>query len=175
MASAPRFAAGQSLGQSDWMLISQTDIDVFGAATRDLEPLHNDPNWCAENSPYGVPIAYGFQTLSYLTHMMHVATDGMFSGAQDKEDFPLNSGFDRVRLITPVRVGDKIRGLFNVESVEQRKPGELRVVVEFEVQIKNSDRPAAVGQWVYIWVTGEGTASVGRSVQNDPNALEVSK
>ncbi|MEM7727980.1 MAG: MaoC/PaaZ C-terminal domain-containing protein [Pseudomonadota bacterium] len=157
------YRAGQELGASPWMRVRQADIDVFGSTTRDLEPLHNDPIWCDRNSPYDAPIAYGFQTLSYLTYFLHQATDGKFSGAHDTEDFPINCGFDRVRLITPVLSGSEIRGVFKIGGLEKRRPGELRLTLDFEVQIKGADKPAAVGQWVYLWVTGEGTKAVSRS------------
>lgn len=155
---------GETIGVSPWLRVTQADIDVFGAATRDLEPLHNDPAWCAENSPFGAPIAYGFQTIGLLTHMLHEATDAALSGGHHTTNFPINYGFNRLRLITPVTVGSEIRAHFKLVSKEERRPGELMFNIETTVEIRDNDSPALVGEWLYLWVTGEGRQAVSRSV-----------
>ena len=163
--TAPSFEPGDMLGRSPWLRVEQTDIDVFGAATKDLEPLHNDPAWCAENSPFGRPIAYGFQTLSLLTYLFYEATDGAFGGGRHTTNFPINYGFERVRLITPVTVGSEIRGAFRLLQSDERQPGELLLTIEATVEIRGLERPALVAEWLFIWVTGDGRQSVARSIR----------
>jgi acyl dehydratase len=150
---------GDQLGASDWLLIDQTRNDVFGAVTDDLEPLHNDPNWCARNSPFGATIAYGFLTLSLLTRFLHEVTDNRLAGAADKIGFPLNYGFDRVRFISPVRVGSRIRCRLTVEDVRPHAEGEmLRFAAVIEAE--GEDKPALTADWLTLWV--EDGAAGGR-------------
>ena len=157
---------GQTIGKSPWVKVNQVDIDIFGAVTRDLEPLHNDPKWCEENSPFGVPIAYGFQTLALLTHLFHKATGSVFSGGYGTNDFPINYGFNRVRLMAPVLAGSEVRGVFRLLSHEERRPGESMIRIETIVEIRGRDKPALVGEWLYLWVSGEGRSAVSRSVRD---------
>lgn len=153
---------GQEIGISDWTEITQHDIDQFGHATRDVEPLHMDPDWCLTNSPYGKPIAYGFQTLAFLTYFMHNATGDIFCGTEETQNFPLNYGFDKIRLLNPVSVNSFIRARFELMSVSEKRPGELLLKLMTTVEIKNQERPAMIAEWLVLWVTEEGHSSVTR-------------
>ena len=62
---------GAEVGVSPWLTVSQTMIDTFGHATLDPDPMHVDPDWAAANSPYRGTIAFGFLTISLLTHLLH--------------------------------------------------------------------------------------------------------
>lgn len=154
---------GDCLGRSPWLLVDQDMIDSFGTATRDVEPLHMDPEWCLDNSPYGKPIAYGFQTMSLLTHLFHTATGGLFSGGEATQDFPLNYGFNNLRLLSPVTVGSEIQGTFILSDMEQRNSGELLVTVAATISIKGKAKPALIADWLMMWVTDEGRQSVMRA------------
>ncbi len=92
---------GKQVGHSAWFTVDQTRIDVFGAVTDDLEPLHNDPAWCAKNSPYGKPISYGFLTLSLLPRFMAEITNHALTGANGRTGFPLNYGCARCTALIP--------------------------------------------------------------------------
>lgn len=155
---------GKSIGVSDWLTVRQVDIDTFGAVTRDIEPMHNDPIWCVENSPFGKPIAYGFQTISMLTALMHSATASLFSGEVGELNFPLNYGFNRLRLLSPVRVDDRIRARIGLIDFAEKKSGELLSTLDVVVEIEGGDRPALVAEWLVYWITGEGRSNVGRSL-----------
>lgn len=144
---------GQSLGQSEWLQITLEEITTFGAVTHDIEPMHTDPDWCAENSPYGVPIVYGFQTISLLTRMMHSATGTLFSGAGDAIGYPLNYGFNRLRLINPVKVNDRIRADIRLVDAAPTKPDQLRVTLDVTIEIEGGEKPALVAEWIVIWVS----------------------
>ena len=143
---------GDTLGASDWMRIDQAQIDAFGALTEDLEPLHNDPTWCMTNSPYRKPIAYGFLTLSLLTKFIHEATADAMRGHTSTKSYPLNYGFDRVRFVAPVVVGNRIRAHFTLGERKQRSDGDL-LRIEVKVEIEGQDRPALVADWLTMWVT----------------------
>jgi len=155
---------GDSMGESEWLQVTQEEITKFGVVTKDVEPLHTDVDWCKKNSPYKVPIAYGFQTISLLTWFMHDASGAMFSGDENSENFPLNYGFNKLRLITPVRVNSFLRAKFTLAHIEEKRPGELLITANVVVEIKGQERPALVGEWLLLWVTGVGTQQVARSL-----------
>jgi acyl dehydratase len=144
---------GQEIGHTAWLVIDQSRIDIFGEVTDDLEPLHNDPKWCAEHSPYGKPIAYGFLTLSLLTRFMAEITNNALMGGEGRKGFPLNYGFDRVRFVEPVAVGDRIRARMTLNSIEPRAPG---MMLNFStiVDIEGKDRPALAAEWISLWIDG---------------------
>lgn len=143
---------GEVLGASNWMTIGQKQIDAFGNLTEDVEPLHNDPAWCAVNSPYRKPIAYGFLTLSLLTKFMHEATADAMRGHAAIKSYPLNYGFDRIRFVAPVIVGSRVRARFTLEDRKSRPDGDmLRIGVI--VEIEGQDRPALTADWLTMWVT----------------------
>ena len=146
------WAVGDQLGSSAWMRVSQKQIDAFGEITEDLEPLHNDPSWCAKNSPYRQPIAYGFLTLSLLTKFMHEATTDAMRGHAGTTSYPLNYGFDRIRFVAPVVVGSRIRAHFLLKERTARPEGDL-LRVEVTVEIEGQDRPALIAEWLTMWVT----------------------
>ena len=65
------FEPGDVVGVSSWVHIDQAMISGFGKVTLDPDPMHIDPDWATKNAPYGGTIAFGFLTMSLLTHMMH--------------------------------------------------------------------------------------------------------
>jgi len=153
---ALRARVGSELGVSDWLLITQQRIDGFGDVTDDIEPLHNDPEWCRRHSPYGRPIAHGFLTLSLLTRFLHDITANAMAGDARHAGFPLNYGFDRVRFLSPVPVGSRIRCRVVLAGAETRDAGELfRFAVTVEVE--GEPKPALAAEWLSLWVA-EGRA-----------------
>jgi len=152
---APRsiqsFEAGRDLGTSAWVTVTQAMISSFGDVTQDRDPMHVDPAWAAKG-PFGNTIAFGFLTLSLLTHMMHNAMGTDSSHYDPTQGYYLNYGFDRVRFISPVLVGTRIRGHFRV--VELRADAGNRNIVKFAatVEIEGNDRPALVAEWLSVAV-----------------------
>ncbi|MEZ5983588.1 MAG: MaoC/PaaZ C-terminal domain-containing protein [Parvularculaceae bacterium] len=73
LAPCQKHRIGAELGVSDWVTITQEMITSFGASTLDADPMHDDPAWAKEKSPFGKTIAYGFQTIGLLTHLMRTA------------------------------------------------------------------------------------------------------
>lgn len=143
---------GEQIGTSGWYEVTQPIIDAFGSITEDLEPLHNDPQWCSENSPYGVPIAFGFLTLSLLTKWLHEATQKRWSGAHGRKEFPINYGLERVRFISPVRVGSRLRAAFVLKEASGHKSGNMLYTFAVAVEIEGEERPALTADWLYLWV-----------------------
>jgi acyl dehydratase len=145
---------GEVIGVTDWYEVRQPAVDVFGAVTEDLEPLHNDPEWCKAHSPYGSPIALGFMTLSLLTKWLHEATDRRWSGAQSHSGYPINYGLNKVRFLTPVPVGSRLRGRFVLRSAAQRPGDETLYTFDASVEMDGQERPVLVAEWLLLWVNG---------------------
>jgi acyl dehydratase len=136
---------GGDIGISPWITVTQDDIDPFAAVTRDPDPMHVDPRWCAEHGPFPTTVAFGFLTMSLITHLSHSARkwpEGVYA---------LNLGFDRLRFITPVPVGSRIRGRFSLADASLRDDGSVRTVTAVEVEIEGHDRPALAGSWLGVF------------------------
>ena len=130
---------------SDWITITQDDIDLFARVTRDNDPMHVDPVWSVEKGPFPTTVAFGFLTLSLITYMSHEA--GLWT---DPDAYALNYGFDRLRFVAPVPVNARVRGRFEPGQNEQRSDGSLLTRTTVTVEIEGSERPALVADWLGI-------------------------
>ncbi|MCA0995845.1 MaoC/PaaZ C-terminal domain-containing protein [Alloyangia pacifica] len=128
---------------SRWFLLDAEKVAQFGAVTGDLKFFHEDAGASADFL-FGEPVAQGFLTLSLLSAMCADAVPP-FPG----QIANVNYGFDRVRFVTPVPVGSRVRGHFTVGGVEEE---EERLTVHWDVEIEiegqGRDQPALVAQWV---------------------------
>lgn len=136
---------------SDWVRITQEMIDEFGKCTLDPDPMHIDPEWSAAG-PFGTTISFGFLTMSLLSHLMRAALGLPHARDLSVNGYYLNYGFERLRLISPVKVDARIRGRFRV--VERRNDEHGRVLSTFHcvVEIEGEERPALVADWLSLWV-----------------------
>lgn len=143
---------GAEVGVSPWLTVSQTMIDTFGHATLDHDPMHVDPRWAAANSPFSGTIAFGFLTISLLTHLLHGSMG--VQGAHDprRSGYYLNYGFDRIRLVAPVLTGRRVRGCFKLLERKTDERGRLITTFDCRVEIEGELRPALVAQWLTVWV-----------------------
>ena len=114
-----RSRVGEELGVSDWHTVTQAHIDAFASATDDYERIHVDPER-AKETPWGVTIAHGLYTLSLGPKFLYE----MFS----TEEIPLalNYGFDKVRFLSPVPVGSRVRMRATLEAVDDTGAGRPR-------------------------------------------------
>jgi acyl dehydratase len=139
-------AIGTSEGEGDWLLVDQKRINDFAEVTEDRQFIHVDPEQCAQLSPWGVPIAHGFLTLSLLTHLLASvpqdpkALEGILMG--------VNYGFEKVRFVNPVKVDSKIRANSVVSAVEQKDPNTVHVTRTVTVEIEGESKPALVAEWI---------------------------
>lgn len=133
---------GEALGVSPWHLITQDDIDLFARATHDHDPMHVDPEWCLDKGPFPTTIAFGFLSLSLVTHLSHEA------GIWPKDVYALNYGFDRVRFVASVPVGTRVRGSFRYLGAEPRDDGSVLTRTGVLVEIENEAKPAVSAEWL---------------------------
>lgn len=133
---------GQEVGVSTWFDITQERIDRFADATEDWQFIHVDPEAAAQ-SPFGTTIAHGFLTLSLLSAMSSDAlpkVEGITMG--------VNYGMNRMRFVSPVPVGSRVRGRFVLSDCDTSKPGEFTMVTDVTVEIEGQDKPALVAEWI---------------------------
>ncbi len=145
-------AVGQPPVHGDWLEITQERINGFADVTDDHQFIHVDPEACATYSPWGVPIAHGFLTLSLLTALVG-------SVPQDPRQVEgrligINYGFDRVRFLAPVRVGSRIRAAVAVAAVDLKDANTLQVTQAVTVEIEGETKPALACEWITRQVFG---------------------
>lgn len=143
---------GELVGTSRWITVDQSMIDAFGRATLDPDPMHVDPEWAAAHGPFGGTITFGFLTISLLTHMLHDALGATPNRDAYDSGYYLNYGFDRLRLVSPVHSGRRVRGVFRLagREIDERQ----RYVSRFDctIEIEGGKRPALVATWLTVWV-----------------------
>ena len=134
---------GETIGTSEWMLIDQATIDKFADATHDHQFIHVDPER-AKLTPFGGTIAHGFLTLSLFPAMREdkaiLSVDGIRMG--------VNYGGNKVRFLTPVPSGSRVRGHFKLLEFAEKSPGRYQETVEFSVEIEGQAKPALIAEWI---------------------------
>lgn len=128
---------------SDWVEVSQDMIDKFADATGDHQFIHVDPER-AKLTPFGGTIAHGFLTLSLMPLLSSKAHQPTIDGVK----MGVNYGGNKVRFLTPVRSGSKVRGRFKLLELDEKRPGQWQQVNEFTVEIEGQDKPALIAEWI---------------------------
>ena len=137
---------GEQIGITDWFEIDQARIDAFADATKDHNPLHVDPT-VAKEGPFGVTVAHGFLTLSLLSFFSYEAA--LQPGGTT---FGINYGFDRVRFMAPVKVGDRVRNRTILSSYSRLSPKSWVFKTRNTVEIENQPKRALVANWLGMYV-----------------------
>ncbi len=145
-------AIGQPEGTGEWFEIDQERINAFAEVTEDRQFIHVDPEQCKALSPWGVPIAHGFLTLSLLTKLAETVPqaperfEGILMG--------VNYGFEKVRFVNPVKVGSRIRASAVLTDVQAKDANTLQVTKTYTVEIEGESKPALVADWITRLVYG---------------------
>lgn len=142
-----RAQVGNEVGVSSWLVVDQDRIHAFAEATEDRQFIHVDPDAAAQ-TPFGGTVAHGFLTLSLLSRM---AAEAML--VPDGVKMAVNYGLDRVRFLAPVRSGKRVRGRFNLDSVEEKAPGKWLMRHNVTVEIEDEDKPALTAVWLGLIFT----------------------
>jgi acyl dehydratase len=132
---------GQEVAVSDWLVITQDRIDAFANATDDHQWIHVDAERAKRDTPFGTTIAHGFLTLSLLSPLMRNAI------RVDRLRMTINYGANRVRFVSPVPSGSRIRAriaLGKADDLGDSTQATWNVTVERE----GSDKPAVVVEWI---------------------------
>ena len=139
---------GDELGCSDWLIVEQGMIDQFAHVTKDHQFIHVDPEK-ASLTPFGSTIAHGFLTLSLLSHLAETG----FGFTLDGSKFGLNYGFDKIRFISPVKVGSEIRARAKLVSVTERGQGKLIIKQSVVIEVNGTDKVALTADWLIMYVS----------------------
>ncbi len=129
---------------TDWFEMTQDRINSFADATLDDQWIHVDPER-AKAGPFGAPIAHGQLTMSLMSFLP--GGEGVGIPQLKGVKMGVNYGWNRVRFMSPVPVGARIRTSGKVKSV-QRKGEQLEVVNELTVEIEGQNKPACVAESV---------------------------
>ena len=140
---------GSEIGTSQWHVIDQQMVDRFADVTSDHQYIHVDPVRAKAETPFGGTIAHGFLTLSMLSVLSSEVMPRI-----DGTRTSINYGFDKIRFLTPVRSGARIRGRFVLKDVTQRSPGEVLSRYEVTVEIEGGSKPALVADWLTMAMLG---------------------
>ena len=132
---------GREVAVSDWFDVTQERINRFAEATEDRQWIHTDPERAARESPFEETIAHGFLTLSLLSALGKSAmtVGGVRMG--------INYGLNRVRFVSPVPAGSRIRGRFTLAAVKQISEG-MEATWKVTVEREGGDKPCCVSEWL---------------------------
>ncbi|MCD1625159.1 MaoC family dehydratase [Seohaeicola saemankumensis] len=142
---------GTEIGVSDWFTITQEQINQFADCTHDHQFIHVDPE-AAAKTPFGSTIAHGFLTLSLLSAMVYQmpSIKGVTMG--------VNYGMNKMRFVSPVKVGARIRGRFVLADFVEIRPDEVQSTLAVTVEIEGQDKPALVAEWLGRRYFGKDTS-----------------
>ena len=131
---------GQEVAVSPWLDVTQERINAFAEATEDRQWIHVDPVKAATQSPFKSTIAHGFLTLSLVSVLLRTAMTVTVKMA-------INYGVNRVRFVSAVPVGSRLRGRFTPVLVEEAGGG-VQVTWKVTVEREGQDKPACVAEWI---------------------------
>jgi acyl dehydratase len=132
---------GQEMAVSDWIEVTQERIDRFAEATDDQQWIHVDAARAAAESPFDGTVAHGFLTLSLVGLLLHRATT--IGGVR----MAVNYGVNRVRFVSPLPAGSRIRGRFTPVTVHEAGGG-IQVTWSVTVERQHGDKPCCVAEWL---------------------------
>ncbi|BCF93333.1 MULTISPECIES: MaoC family dehydratase [Paraburkholderia] len=132
---------GRELGVSDWVSVDQARIDAFAACTGDRQWIHVDVERAKRESPFGGTIAHGYLTLSLLAAL--AIEIGLIP---PDASAGLNYGLDKVRFMTPVKAGARVRSRVTLVSAERKEGGRIIIKTMNELQIEGEEKPALIAE-----------------------------
>jgi len=133
--------AGQEVAVSDWITITQQQVNLFAEATGDHQWIHVDVEK-AKAGPFGAPIAHGFLTLSLLPRFFEEAIE------VTESRMGVNYGLNRVRFMAPVPVGSRLRARMKLVSSEPIDNNGVQMVWETTIELEGASKPACVAESV---------------------------
>ena len=147
--------SGLKVGVSRWFTIDQERIDKFADLTEDWQYIHVDPI-AAKNTSFNGTIAHGFLTVSLLSAMYYDAIPVI-----EGSELGVNYGFDKLRFLSPVKVGSKVRGHFELTDIREGRPFEISTTWRVEVEIEGFEKPALVAHWIGRQYLSKGLSQDG--------------
>lgn len=134
---------GEVLGRSDWVDITQANIDIFGEVTGDDQWIHIDPERASREMPDGKTIAHGLYVVGLIPRLQRECYKIR------KRGLGLNYGYDRIRFVAPVQSGTRVRLAITLEAVEKNEK-ETRIITKQVIEREGQDRPAIVTNHILL-------------------------
>jgi acyl dehydratase len=136
---------GRPLGPSEWVRVSQRQIDAFAEATGDHQWIHVDPERARRDSPFGGPIAHGYLTVALAPALLPriVRIDGV--------RMAVNYGLDKMRLPAPVPAGARVRLTAELRAVREMPGGGAHATWGLTFEVEGSEKPACVAEAIYVY------------------------
>jgi acyl dehydratase len=133
---------GKPIGPSDWVEVTQEDINKFAEVSRDDQWIHVDVERAERESPFGTTVAHGNLTLSLIDGLRGklISQQGVKMG--------INYGWNKVRFPAPVPAGSKVRGTAEIQSVEELGDGWVQVATKFTLEREGGEKPVCVAESV---------------------------
>ena len=135
--------AGEVIGVSDWFEVTQDRINKFAEATGDFQFIHIDEER-AKHTPFGGTIAHGFLTLSLIPVLSQQTQGARVEGIK----MGVNYGGNKVRFISPVRSGKRVRMHTKLLELVEKRPGQWQQTNEITIEIEGEDKPAMIAEWI---------------------------
>lgn len=135
----------KEIGVSNWHLIDQRRIDAFADTTEDWQFIHVSPERASAALPLGGTIAHGFLVLSLLSAMATEAIPPIRGTTMS-----MNYGFDKVRFLSPVPSGVRIRARYFVKDIERQDGDRFRIRYDVSMEIEGQPKPALVAEWIVL-------------------------
>ena len=135
---------GQEIGTSEWFVITQERINAFADATGDQQWIHVDVDRARTGTPFGTTIAHGFLTLSLLSALMRDAI------TVDGPRMTLNYGLNRVRFVSPVPAGSRIRARVALAGIDDRGDG-VQATWNVTIEREGGGKPCVVAEWIVLY------------------------
>ena len=139
---------GEEVGLSDWTVIDQHRVDQFAEATADYQWIHVDTERAAREMPGGKTIAHGYLTLALIPGL----TDS-FVEVPNLER-AINFGVNKVRFMTPVVVGSRVRARAKILQA-RRRAGALMLTSEIRIEVENERKPACIAETLGMFFFSE--------------------
>lgn len=130
---------GQEVAVSDWITITQEQINQFAQATGDHQWIHVDVER-AKAGPFGAPIAHGFLTLSLIPRIFQTSFEIRNSR------MGVNYGLNKVRFTAPVPVGSRLRGHLKLVACEPIENGGIQMAWQVTIEREGSDKPVCIAE-----------------------------
>ncbi|WP_298927985.1 MaoC family dehydratase [uncultured Ramlibacter sp.] len=130
---------GQDLATSDWVTVTQEQVNQFAQATGDHQWIHVDVEK-AKAGPFGGPIAHGFLTLSMIPRFFDSAME--IRGTR----MGVNYGLNKVRFTSPVPVGSRLRAHMKLLACDPIDNGGMQMAWQVTVEREGADKPACVAE-----------------------------
>ncbi|MFB6415983.1 MULTISPECIES: MaoC family dehydratase [Bradyrhizobium] len=129
---------------SGWQTVNQSMIDMFADATHDHQFIHTDRQRAEQETPFGGTIAHGFLTLSLLSALAFDAMPGV-----EGTRMGVNYGFERVRFLSPVRSGARVRGKFRLAALTERAVS-IQSAWDSIIEVEGAIKPALEAHWITL-------------------------